>query len=298
MHVGQGIETMSTPKRWDVRLLLFFCTFAQSQTCSAQVIAEFNSGIGKFFGGIEIGKTTDIGRFDDYVGPALATGIRSFFRPSNRKASYNVNPLSISQVPNRNSRIANSGNSLGINQVSDFIRGGDKNLGLKYVGRLGWTFTIGYETSSFLKFENKGLRVSFFKGFDANLLKAFAPQGVGILTDPTAFEASVMIKNTGLSVEAPINNTKSKNYDFTSYLGFGIIKNRTRSHGLAKSDFLDISIIETRVINRPLISYAYRIRPILNDYASTTGFDLKVQLYRTSKMYNTNFTLALIKMFP
>lgn len=243
---------------------------------SAQFLGEFDTGNGLLIGGVEVGKTSDIGRFDDYVGPLLATQARVFLHLGDKKSS-------------------NGANAVNINQVTDYMSKKDRKVGFKYAGRLGWRFTVGYETSRFYNFENKGLRLSFQKSFDVNSVKAFAPEGVGVLIDPTSFMAEVRIENTALTLEAPVHSLRSPNYDHTSYLGVGVIRNRTRSHGVASSDFLNISIIETRIIDRPLFSFAYRVRPSQVDSAAAFGLDFGAQVFRTSKMFNLNLSVALVK---
>ncbi len=261
-----------------LKSLIFLLLSAFSQPCFAQLLTEFDTASGIFFGGVEIGKTTDIGKFDDYVGPLLAKELRSFVGLYSKKNT-------------------NFNNSRNVNQVSDYIHDGKRNLSLKYAGRLGWRFTVGYETARFYSFNDKGLRISFFRTFDVNSLKAFAPHGVGILTDPTSFTAEARIENTGLTIEAPVLQSKSDRYDHTSYLGLGVIRNWTRSHGVAKSDFLDISIVEKREIDRPLFSLVHRIRPLTKDDPASFGLDVGAQVFRTSKMFNVNFNIALVKSF-
>lgn len=265
----------------------FFLLLCLTRTSSAQVLFEIDTGNGLFFGGLAVGKTTDIGAFDQYVGPLLAIQARSFLHRGDKGSSD-------SKGGKNSSYGAYAGS---VNQVTEYLGKKDRKLGLKYAGRLGWRFTVGYETSSFYKFENRGLRISLHKSFDLNSLKAFAPQGVGVLIDPTSFTADVRIENTALTLEAPIHNIRSSSYDHTSYLGLGVIRNSTRSHGIAMSDFLSISIIETRVINRPLFSFAYRMRPLLNKDAAAFGLDFDAQLFRTSKMFNLNLNLALVRSF-
>lgn len=265
-------------ERHAVIYVSFMLLMIFSSSCSAQFIAEFESQNGKFFGGVEIGKTTDIGKFDDYVGPLLATEARSFL--GLRSTKHSGDPQ-----------------SKNVNQVSEYIQKSDRKLRLKYAGRLGWTFTVGYETSRFLNFDDRGLRVSVFKTLDVNSLKAFAPNGVGILIDPTAFTAEALIENAGVLAEAPFFSGKSSDYGHTTYVGLGAVRNKSRSHGIAKSDFLDISIVERRTLDRPLFSLAHRIRPIVPDDPSAFGLDLTAQAFRTTKMFNVTFNVALVKSF-
>ncbi len=272
--------------------LIYFLLLLQFPSVSfAQFLLEYDTGNGLFIGGVEIGKTTDIGRFDDYVGPLLASEARSMLHGKENKNAITTNT-------NTNTNASTStANAADVNNVSGFMRAGNSKLGLRYAGRLGWRFTVGYETSSFYRFDDKGLRISLSKSFDVNSLKAYAADGFGILIDPTHFVADVRIDNTALTVEAPVHSFKAIGYDFTSYLGLGVIRNRTRSRGIALSDFLDVSIVETRIIDRPLFSFAYRVRPLEASRASAIGLDFGAQLFRTSKMFNVNLNLALVKTF-
>ena len=267
--------------------LIYFLLLLHLPSASfAQFLVEYDTGTGALIGGVEIGKTTDIGRFDDYVGPLLASEARSLLHGKENNSS----------VTTTNTSTATSSPS-DVNNVASYMRARNSKLGLRYAGRLGWRFTVGYETSSFYRFDSKGLRISFYKSFDVNSLKAYAADGFGILIDPTHFVADVRIDNTALALEAPVHSFKAAGYDFTSYLGLGAIRNRTRSQGIAKSDFLDVSIVETRTIDRPLFSFAYRVRPLEAGGPSAIGLDFGAQLFRTSKMFNVNLNLALVKTF-
>ena len=274
--------------------LIYFLLLLHLPSASfAQFLVEYDTENGSLIGGVEIGKTTDIGRFDDYVGPLLASEARSMLHGKENSSAVTT-PTNTNIITNTPTSASNASD---VNNVTSYMRAGNSKLGLRYAGRLGWRFTVGYETSSFYRFDNRGLRISLSKSFDVNSLKAYAADGFGILIDPTHFVADVRIDNTALTVEAPVHSFKAIGYDFTSYLGLGVIRNRTRSRGIALSDFLDVSIVETRIIDRPLFSFAYRVRPLEASRASAIGLDFGAQLFRTSKMFNVNLNLALVKTF-
>lgn len=246
--------------------------------CVAQVVAEFGGPNGKFIAGLELGKTSDIGLFDDYVGPIVSREIRSFFHLSGQHKG-------------------SSGNYANINRVADYMNHSSGGLNLKYTGILGLNFIIGYEFNDVLEKDGGGFRVSFYNYLDRNTVKAYAPQGIGILTDPTAFKADVLVRNIGFNLEAPVFSYNSASYAHLSYFGVGLVQNRTVSRGIAKSDFLDIAITETRILDRPVFSYAYRLRPLPVEGASPYGFDLQAQIFHTQKMYNVILGASIVRSF-
>ena len=151
---------------------------------------------------------------------------------------------------------------MNVNQVTDYFPKSHARLGLKYVGRLGSNSLAVMRRQRFTQFQNRGLRISLHKSFDMNSVKAYAPRGFAILIESTSFSAEARIDNTALTLEAPVYSMKSPLFDLISYLGLGVIRNRSRSHGIARSDFLNISIIKTRIINRPLFSFVHRVRSL------------------------------------
>jgi hypothetical protein len=248
-------------------LVLFYAT---TLPASAQFVLEKETEIGRFFGGVSLGKSTDIGTFDNYVAPIIANKLRAYLHISSGSASQ--------------------GGAGGVNQISSLIHNSAGNLQYRYAGNAGLGAIIGHEFSSLLALKKRGLRFYIIGYFERNAAKFFAPNGIGVLSEPTHFAAIASIRNLSINFEAPVHVLGTSKYDFYSFLGAGIIQNKTRSNARAESAFLDINISEQRTLIRPIFSYSLKM--LSAEKSGQIGYEVNLKTYHTSKMYNAVLTMS------
>jgi hypothetical protein len=259
----------------------------------AQVALETVTDIGTFQIVASPMKSTYLGAYDFFVGPAVKSAIRDFSRKDHTTISSFGSASILNEIQNRRRRpsawkiLFPNGKIPSDASITYGARPG-YNISLKWLGEIPlWPVQGNAQMALFIAKEQNQFRVS-------------APGGLGILTDPTVVMTKTGYRGVGASFELPVFNIKGMIASHTLRVGGGLMAYETRTVFQANSAFLRLGEVERKRLVRPLVlsSYSYR----LNESSGTKGFrwvgvDVTTHAIQTQYFWAAGLTAATVFRF-
>jgi hypothetical protein len=223
----------------------------------AQVEFGFETQVGVFTIGLEPVKSSFIGAYDFYVGPAVKKALRDLGKSGRTDTLFGTGSSGgSSQIINRQNRPSAWRILFPNGKVPD-------DLELSYGARPGLTWTTGLERALPYWPIAGASRLQLFYMQDSNQFRLRAPSGLGILTDPTMVMTKASYRGFGGSFELPVWNISTNQANHLFRLGGGVIAYKTRTILEVNSAFLRLNEISSSKSVRPMLVGSYTYEPRL-----------------------------------
>ena len=246
---------------WLLLLSAGIAALAPAVSARAQVAIEKQTDLGLWRVSVEPDKTTFIGAFGEYAAPVLLRDWDSF-----RTRVLGEGPrLSVprSSPPASSAAVGGGGGSSRPSLLNLLLPGGrlPKDFRWNYVDSVGWRVSASYEPNWLPWWNDRApqLVVAYFR--DANAVSAFAPTGLGVLTDPTHGYARAEIAAFQEEIRLPVYVLRNNGGETSLWVGQGWMWQRAFSNASVTSAFLDLTGQQQTFLLAPTFSLSGEFRP-------------------------------------
>ncbi len=172
---------------------------------------------------------------------------------------------------------------------------------LHYAGASGYRASFAYEPNWIKLWNGLSPRISVSMMFDSNKLRANAPTGIGILTDPTKGAGRAEFRAFSAEIGLPLYRLEGGHGAFTFYAGSGWMVAKTKTLGTANSAFLRLAIPESQKLMTPTFSFTGEYRPAsavsfldVGEVLKFSGISAGLFTFRSQGMWTLGASAGLI----
>ncbi|MBK9080697.1 MAG: hypothetical protein IPL88_00800 [Rhizobiales bacterium] len=184
-------------------------------------------------------KSTHVGAFDVYVGPAARRALRRLFGGGAVSAGPSGRPRWLDLLLPDGSLPADASWS--------------------YKASPGVEFGASIETPALAIRRSAQTRLSLIGVFDFNRLRVRAPSGLGVLIDPTTLDFTTNYFGVASLYETALWSHAGRGARHTVFGGVGVFAYLSDTTAFARSDFLRVRIADRRRRIAPIASLAYEV---------------------------------------